>query len=80
MSGCFSLRQKLTRILKFITMRNKRVKNYWRKIRERYTNIDKAKERVGVLRAYDNSEVSFVRLKKEKDEHIIEYSVANWFK
>ena len=56
-------------------MRNKRVKNYWRKIRERYTNIDKAKERVGVLRAYDNSEVSFVRLKKEKDEHIIEYSV-----
>ena len=61
-------------------MRKKRVKNYWKKFRERYKDIDKARERVGVLRVYDNAEVSFVRLKKEKDEYMVEYSIAKWFK
>lgn len=61
-------------------MRNKKVKDFWLKIKERYSSIDKANERMGILRTYKSNEISHVRLQKSKNEFFIEYSIARWFK
>lgn len=61
-------------------MSKRRVKNYWYKTKEKFTDSAKAKERQGMLRAYASNQVAHVMIDREDGVFYVRYSVANWFK
>lgn len=58
-------------------MRNKREKNYWLKKTERFRDSRSAKSRAKYLRTQEH--VSHVTVSKEKEEHLVSYSIAKWY-
>jgi len=57
--------------------RQKRVKGYWLKKKERFSNSEKARRRAGDLRVSEH--VAHVKTFKQDDSYMVTYSVAKWY-
>ena len=58
-------------------MRSKRVKHYWLKQKESFTNGNQASARAKTLRL--NEQVAHVVVEKQAEEYLVKYSVAKWY-
>jgi hypothetical protein len=58
-------------------MRKKKVKGYWVKLSEEFTNGQEAKARAGELRIREH--VAHVKVDKVGKKYIVSYSVAKWY-
>jgi len=59
------------------TMRNKRVKGYWSKKKERYSSGSQARSRAKLLRTYEH--IAHVTMDKVQDEYVVAFSIAKWY-
>ena len=58
-------------------MKNKRVKGYWLKRKEKFQTGSDAKARAGYLRL--NNHTAHVMMSKKEDQYQVNYSVAKWY-